>query len=41
VRLETLKAGTASPLENLLKLAYTYDLADNVHTLTRETIRTS
>ncbi len=34
LRLETLKAGTAAPFENLQKLAYTYDLAGNVQSLT-------
>jgi RHS repeat-associated protein len=34
LRLETLKAGTAAPFENLQKLAYAYDLAGNVQTLT-------
>lgn len=34
LRLETLKAGTAAPFENLQKLAYAYDLADNIPTLT-------
>jgi YD repeat-containing protein len=37
LRLETLKAGTSSPFENLQKLAYTYDLAGNVQTLTEAT----
>ena len=41
MRLERLKAGTANPFENLLKLDYTYDLAGNVQTLTREAVRTS
>jgi hypothetical protein len=34
LRLETIKAGTATPFENLQKLSYTYDLAGNVQTLT-------
>ena len=34
LRLETLKAGKAAPYENLQKLAYAYDLAGNVQTLT-------
>jgi RHS repeat-associated protein len=34
LRLETLKAGKTAPFENLQKLAYTYDLAGNVQTLT-------
>ncbi|WP_343423753.1 hypothetical protein [Candidatus Amarolinea dominans] len=33
LRLETIKAGTASPWENLQKLTYAYDLAGNVQTL--------
>ncbi len=37
LRLETLKAGTAAPFENLQKLAYAYDLAGNVQTLTDAT----
>ena len=32
LRLETLKAGTASPFENLQKLTYAYDPAGNVRT---------
>ncbi len=34
LRLDTLQAGTASPFANLQQLAYTYDLAGNVQTLT-------
>ena len=34
LRLETLKAGKATPFEDLQKLAYAYDLAGNVQTLT-------
>ena len=37
LRLETLKAGNAAPFENLQKLAYAYDLAGNVQTLTDAT----
>jgi len=33
LRLEALKAGAASPFENLPKLTYTYDLAGNVTSL--------
>jgi len=34
LRLETLKAGKATPYEDLQKLSYAYDLAGNVQTLT-------
>ena len=37
LRLETLKAGKATPFEDLQKLAYTYDLAGNVQILTDAT----